>query len=116
MMALTVEVIGRIILHVVFTVIRNLVVIEIVTKNILVRIDIKHKERFVIIRLIIDIIAMDFIVSMGLGVIVQTHTRLRKAGGFLRLAGAQPLIMQLIKTTGLDRLLDIYESVDQALK
>lgn len=68
------------------------------------------------IRLIIDIIAMDFIVSMGLGVIVQTHTRLRKAGGFLRLAGAQPLIMQLIKTTGLDRLLDIYESVDQALK
>ena len=68
------------------------------------------------IRLIIDISAMDFIVSMGLGVIVQIHTRLRKAGGFLRLAGAQPFILQLIKTTGLDRLLDIYESVDQALK
>ena len=66
--------------------------------------------------LVLDITSMDFIVSMGLGVFVRTYTRLRAAGGFLRLAGPQPLIRQLIKTIGLDRLLAIYDSLDQALE
>ncbi len=65
--------------------------------------------------LAIDITGMDFIVSMGLGVFVRTHTRLRDAGGFLHLAGPQPFILQIIETTGLDRLLAIYDSVDLAL-
>ena len=67
-------------------------------------------------RLVVDLTRMDFIVSMGLGVFVRTYTRLREAGGFLRLAGLQPLILQIIKTTGLDRLLPIYDSLDQALE
>ena len=68
------------------------------------------------IRLVIDLSSMDFISSMGLGVFVRTYTRLREAGGFLRLAGPEPLILQLIKTTALDRLLPIYDSLDQALE
>ena len=67
-------------------------------------------------RLIADLSQMDFIVSMGLGVFVQIYTRLRNTGGFLRLAGPQPLVLLLIKTTGLDRLLPIYDSLPQALK
>ena len=66
--------------------------------------------------LVIDMTRMDFIVSMGLGAFVRTYTRLRQAGGFLRLAGPQPLILQIIKTTALDRLLPIYDSLDQALE
>lgn len=66
--------------------------------------------------LIIDITSMDFIVSMGLGVFIRSHTRLRGARGFLRLVGPEPFILQLIKTTGLDRLLAIYDSLDQALE
>ncbi len=65
--------------------------------------------------LVIDITGMDFIVSMGLGVFVRTYTRLRAAGGFLRLAGPEPFILQIIETTGLDRLLAFYDSVDLAL-
>ncbi len=65
--------------------------------------------------LVIDITGMDFIVSMGLGVFVRTHTRLRDTGGFFHLAGPQPFILQIIETTGLDRLLAIYDSVDLAL-
>ena len=68
------------------------------------------------IRLVVDITGMDFIVSMGLGVFVRTHTRLRAAGGFFRLVGPEPFILQIIKTTGLDRLLAIYDSLDQALE
>jgi len=66
--------------------------------------------------LVIDMAGMDFIVSMGLGVFVRTYTRLRQAGGFLRLARPQPMILQIIETTGLDRLLPIYDSLDQALE
>ncbi len=68
------------------------------------------------IRLVIDLTPMDFIASMGLGVLVRTYTRLREAGGFLRLTGLQPLILQIIKITALDRLLPIYDSLDQALE
>jgi anti-sigma B factor antagonist len=67
-------------------------------------------------QLVLDIADMDFIVSMGLGVFVRSHTRLRAAGGFLHLVGPQPFILQMIKATGLDRLLAIYDSVDQALE
>ena len=65
-------------------------------------------------RLVADLCEMDFIVSMALGVFVQTYTRVRKADGFLRLAQLQPAILRIIKTTALDRLLPIYETVDQA--
>lgn len=67
-------------------------------------------------RLVVDLAGMDFIVSMGLGVFVRTYTRLARAGGFLRLSQPRPLILKLIKTTALDRLLPLYESVDQALE
>ena len=66
--------------------------------------------------LVVDLSGMDFISSMGLGVFVRIYTRLREAGGFLRLVGPAPLILQLIKTTALDRLLPIYETLEQALE
>ena len=67
-------------------------------------------------RLVVDLSDMDFIVSMALGVFVQTYTRLRAADGFLRLAAPQPPILRVIKTTALDRLLPIYDSLAQALE
>ena len=66
--------------------------------------------------LVVDLSRMDFVVSMGLGVFVQTYTRLRLVGGFIRLAAVQPFILQIIKTTGLDRLLPLYDSVAEAVK
>ncbi len=68
------------------------------------------------IRLVVDLAGMDFIASMGLGALVRTYTRLSRAGGFLRLAQPQPPILKLIKTTALDRLLPIYDALEQALK
>ena len=67
-------------------------------------------------RLVVDLSDMDFIVSMALGVFVQTYTRLRGADGFLRLVSPQPAILRVIKTTALDRLLPIYDSLAQALE
>lgn len=67
-------------------------------------------------RVVADLGQMDFVCSMGLGVLVRTYTSLRERGGFLRLARPQPVILKLIKMTGLDRLLPIYDSVEQALE
>jgi anti-anti-sigma factor len=67
-------------------------------------------------RLVVDLSDMDFIVSMALGVFVQTYTCLRDADGFLRLAAPQPPILRVIKITALDRLLPIYDSLAQALE
>ncbi len=66
-------------------------------------------------RVVVDLAEMDFVCSMGLGVLVHTYTTLRGLGGYLRLARPQPLIVKLIKTTGLDRLLPIYDTLDEAL-
>ena len=66
--------------------------------------------------LVVDLAGMDFIVSMALGVFVRIYTRLRQSGGFLRLTQLQPEILRIIRTTALDRLLPIYETVDQALE
>lgn len=66
-------------------------------------------------QVVVDLAEMDFVCSMGLGVLVRTYTNLRGLGGHLRLARPQPLIVKLIKTTGLDRLLPIYDTLDQAL-
>ncbi|MBA7585399.1 hypothetical protein ES708_27378 [subsurface metagenome] len=50
MVSLAIEIIGCIVLHIVFTVIGNSIIIVIVPKNKLVGINIEHKKIFIIIR------------------------------------------------------------------
>jgi anti-sigma B factor antagonist len=67
-------------------------------------------------RMIIDLSAVPFMDSSGLGAIVGCLKRLREAGGDLALVtlpGSPP--SKLLSLTGLDRAIPTYASADEAL-
>jgi len=66
-------------------------------------------------RIVLDLSALDFISSMGLGVLIQFHRQCQEGTGGLRLANPQESIVKVLETTQLDQLFDIYTSLDEAL-
>ncbi len=64
---------------------------------------------------VVDLRAVHHINSSGLGSLVSTLTTLRKAGGDLRLACANPGVRSLFEMTQLVRVFDFHETMEQAL-
>jgi anti-anti-sigma factor len=54
--------------------------------------------------------------SAAIGAIVKCFTKLKRANGALRIACAQPMVDYSLKLTKVDRVIDIFPSVDQAAK
>ena len=67
-------------------------------------------------RLALDLSAVEFIDSSGLGALVSGLKMARTAGGDLRLASASDQVTSVLKLTSLDRILRIYPSVDEAYR
>ena len=67
-------------------------------------------------RVVCDLSEMDFICSDALGVFVSAHEGARRTGGFMRLIRPQDRINEILSTTQLNRLFDIYDSLDAALR
>jgi len=65
-------------------------------------------------RIILDLAAVSHIDSAVLGKIMSCYSRLKKAGGGLRVAGPKGAVESLMKTTNIDRVVGLYPSVDQA--
>ena len=65
-------------------------------------------------RVIFDMAGVTHIDSAAIGTIVRCFTKLKKAGGKLRIATAQPMIIYSLKMTKLDTLIEMFPSVDQA--
>jgi len=65
--------------------------------------------------IVLDLGAMDFICSSGLGAIISTHLRLRRHGGNVKLARPPLSIRQVLETTRLNHLFGIYDSVQDAI-
>jgi anti-sigma B factor antagonist len=65
-------------------------------------------------RLVFDASALDYVDSSGIGAIVSCLTEVKKAGGDLRLAGANPRVQRLFNMTGVDKLLRTYANVSEA--
>ena len=65
--------------------------------------------------IVLDLAAMEFISSLGLGAIVTGHVRCRHHNGQLRLVNPQPAVMQLLETTRLTKLFGIFASVEKAI-
>jgi anti-anti-sigma factor len=65
-------------------------------------------------RLILDLSEVAMCDSSGLNLLVRTRAKLADAGGWLRLAGAQPMVGNVLEITNLTRILPCYTTVDAA--
>ena len=65
-------------------------------------------------RVIFDMAGVTHADSAAIGAIVRCVSKLKNAGGGLRIAAAQPMITYSLKLTKLDRLIEMFPSVDQA--
>lgn len=67
-------------------------------------------------RVVCDLSGTDFICSDALGAFISAHEGAREAGGFVRLVHPQQRIADILATTQLDRLFQIYNSLNDALR
>jgi len=65
-------------------------------------------------KFVYDISALDYADSSGIGTLVSCLTSIRKAGGDLRMAGANSRMMRLFQMTGVQSLISLYPSVSAA--
>ncbi|MFN8017042.1 MAG: STAS domain-containing protein [Acidimicrobiales bacterium] len=66
-------------------------------------------------QIVVDLEAVDFIDSTGLGVLISGLKRVRTHGGELALVCTEPRIMKVFEITGLLQVFPVHESVDQAV-
>lgn len=66
-------------------------------------------------RVVLDMSALEFIDSMGLGALVIALKTMLAKGGDIRLAALSPEVRSLVALTRLDKIFDIHETVDTAV-
>ena len=67
-------------------------------------------------RFLLQMSAVEFIDSTGLGTVVRLSKRVREAKGKLSLAEPQPKIREMFDLTRLDKILPIYRTHEEALE
>ncbi|WP_069767134.1 STAS domain-containing protein [Streptomyces sp. LUP30] len=66
-------------------------------------------------RIVADFRGVTFMDSTGINVLVAAHQHASDAQGWLRLAGVQEPVLQVLRIVGLDTLIDLHPTVEQAL-
>ena len=66
-------------------------------------------------RVVLDLSRVDFVDSVGLGIIVSALKRVRARGGELVVAGAVPRVRALFELTRLDEIIELHDRVDDAV-
>jgi anti-sigma B factor antagonist len=66
-------------------------------------------------RLVLDLSLVSHVDAGGLAVLVGTERRARLLGGSLRLAAVKPAVDMAVRAAGLDRLLEIFPTVESAV-
>jgi anti-anti-sigma factor len=64
---------------------------------------------------VLDFSGVSFIDSAGLGTVIGGTRRIRESGGDIVLCSARKSIDRLLHTVGMDRILEMYESLPEAL-
>jgi anti-anti-sigma factor len=67
-------------------------------------------------RVIFDMAGVTHADSAAIGSIVRCFTKLKSAGGALRIAAAHPMVEHSLKLTKVDMLIELSPTVDQAAK
>jgi anti-anti-sigma factor len=65
-------------------------------------------------KFVLDITTLDYADSSGIGMLVSCLTNVKKAGGELKLVGANPRIKRILNMTGVDSILSIYDTLAEA--
>jgi anti-sigma B factor antagonist len=65
-------------------------------------------------QIVVNLEAVEFLDSTGLGVLIGALKRCREAGGTLALAAPREPVRKVLAITGLDRVFPIHDSVEQA--
>jgi anti-sigma B factor antagonist len=65
-------------------------------------------------QVVVDLAGVAFMDSSGLGALVLMFKALREVGGRLCLAGARPAVHSVLMVTSVDRVIDMYDSVQAA--
>jgi anti-sigma B factor antagonist len=67
------------------------------------------------VNLIIDLQAVDFIESTGLGALIGGRRRAHALTGSLRLVCTEEQMLKIFRITGLDKVFEIHDSLDDAI-
>ena len=67
-------------------------------------------------RVIVNLQSVDYLDSTALGVLIGGLKRLRERNGSLDLICPNPRIKRIFEITGLDKIFDIFNTEDEALK
>lgn len=68
-----------------------------------------------ILNLLVDLSAVEFADSSGLGALLVAHRSVTSQGGLFGLVAAQPAVEQLIGISQLDRVILMYDTMDDAI-
>jgi anti-anti-sigma factor len=63
---------------------------------------------------VFDLKSVTHMDSAAIGAIVRCHTKLKNAGGALRLASAQPMIAHSLQITKVDRIIKVFPTIPDA--
>src|SRR5262245_65727904 len=66
-------------------------------------------------KLILDCGQLEYISSMGLGMLVRVNARMKKIDGDVKLAAVQGAVAQVLSVVGLNRIFQIYPTVGDAI-
>lgn len=64
--------------------------------------------------IVLDISGLDYVDSSGVGMLVSCLTKLKKSGGEMKVAGANPRIRRIFSMTGVESMMSLYDSVAAA--
>jgi anti-sigma B factor antagonist len=67
------------------------------------------------VRLVIDLLDVDFIESTGLGALIGGRRRAHTLGGSLVLVCTEQQMLKIFRITGLDKVFTIYDTVEEAV-
>jgi len=66
-------------------------------------------------RLVLDLTEMTFMDSAGLGELVRVWKKVSPAGGRVAVVCTNRIVLRLLGITGVDRVLDVFDSVEEAI-
>ena len=65
-------------------------------------------------KFVLDITGLDYVDSSGIGMLVSCLTNVKKAGGDLKVVGANPRIKRIFNMTGVDSIMSMYGTLAEA--